>query len=387
MRRFLVPTLLTVLSLTSSAFAQDKQVTLVKTPGRGIQPQVVVDAKGSLHLLYYVGEPGGGNLMYVKKGAGQTAFSTPIRVNSQEGSAVATGTIRGGQLAIGKNGRPHVAWNGSMKAMPQNPIKGMPMLYARLDEKGTAFEPQRNLMTASQVLDGGGSLMADSQGNVVVVWQAQGRELIPGEDNRRVYVAVSHNDGRTFAAEKPAWTENTGACGCCGIRGFVDSKDNAYFLYRAATQKTNRGMYLLRSGDGGESFAGKALDNWEIMTCPMSSEAFAEGPAGVYLAWDNDGQIFFTHTPTASLSAGTPTAAPGDGKSRKHPSLAVNKRGEMLLAWTEGTGWNRGGALVWQVYDAKGQPTAERGRRDGAIAVWGLPAAVAEPDGKFTIYH
>ena len=119
----------------------------------------------------------------------------------------------------------------------------------------------------------------------------------------------------------------------------------------------------------------------------MSSEAFAEGPAGVYLAWDNDGQIFFTHTPTAALAPETPTAAPGDGKSRKHPAIAVNKRGEMLLAWTEGTGWMRGGALAWQVYDAKGQPTAERGRRDGAIPVWGLPAAVAEPDGKFTIYH
>jgi len=54
------------------------------------------------------------------------------------------------------------------------------------------------------------------------------------------------------------------------------------------------------------------------------------------------------------------------------PALAVNARGEMILAWTEGTGWQRGGALAWQVYDKAGQPTAERGQRPCAISVWGL---------------
>ena len=58
----------------------------------------------------------------------------------------------------------------------------------------------------------------------------------------------------------------------------------------------------------------------------------------------------------------------------------------MLLAWTEGTGWNRGGALAWQVYDKAGKVT-EAGRRDAAIPVWGLPSVVAEPDGRFVILH
>ena len=46
-------------------------------------------------------------------------FSTPLRVNSRPGSVIATGTIRGAHLAVGKNGRAHVAWMGSRKAAPE----------------------------------------------------------------------------------------------------------------------------------------------------------------------------------------------------------------------------------------------------------------------------
>jgi hypothetical protein len=338
-------------------------------------------------LLYFEGQPIGGNLMYVRRDAGKAIFSQPLRVNSQEASAVATGTIRGGHLALGKNGRVHVAWNGSMQALPKNPITGMPMLYARLNDAGTEFEPQRNLMTKSAILDGGGSLAADSVGNVYVAWHALGQDLLKGEDNRRVWISISNDDGNTFAAEKSAWNENTGACGCCGMRGFADREGNAYFVYRAASEKINRGMYLLRTGNRGRSFAGVRLDNWEIATCPMSSEAFAEGPGGVYTAWDTDGQIYFARILPGKVATDAPKAVSGPGGKRKHPALAVNKNGDVLVVWTEGTGWNRGGALAWQVYDKAGNPTSESGLQPGAIPVWGLPAAVAEADGRFTIWQ
>jgi hypothetical protein len=34
-------------------------------------------------------------------------------VNHIDGSAIATGTVRGAQIAVGAKGRVHVAWNGS----------------------------------------------------------------------------------------------------------------------------------------------------------------------------------------------------------------------------------------------------------------------------------
>nr|MDQ2687308.1 hypothetical protein [Armatimonadota bacterium] len=79
-------------------------VSLLQTPNDGIQPQAVVDAGGTLHLLYYKGDPAHGDLFYVHKKLGQDGpFSVPLRVNSQSHSAIATGTIRGGQIAVGRN--------------------------------------------------------------------------------------------------------------------------------------------------------------------------------------------------------------------------------------------------------------------------------------------
>ncbi|MBI3823264.1 MAG: hypothetical protein HY289_11380 [Planctomycetes bacterium] len=378
---------LAIASVITLAMSARADVVVVKTPDRGIQPQAVIDAKGNLHLLYFSGEPKAGNLIYLRRDAGKATFSQPIKVNSQDGSAIAVGTIRGGHVALGKNGRVHVAWNGSMKAEPKNPIQGMPMMYARLNDKGTAFEPQRNLMTKSSILDGGGSLAADADGNVYVAWHALGKDDNKGENNRKVFVSISTDEGKTFAAEKPAWNENTGACGCCGMRGFADKTGATYFIYRAASEKINRGMYVLRSDDKGRTFLGRQLDNWKIGTCPMSSEAFAEGPRGVFAAWENEGQIYFADIPSIK-AANEPkiTSAPGKGGARQHPSLAFNKNGDMILVWAEGTGWNRGGALAWQVYDKNLTPM-ESGRRPGAIPVWGLPSVIAEPNGNFTIFH
>src|SRR3954454_13572944 len=115
----------------------------------------------------------------------------------------------------------------------------------------------------------------------------------------------------------------------------------------------------------------------------MSSESLVEGPNGVLGAWENDGQVFFAPVNRAA----SPVAAPGTGRGRKHPVVMQNASGETLVAWTEGTGWQRGGALAWQLYDRYGKPTAEKGRLEGGIPTWGLPTAVARPDGGFTLLH
>ncbi|MFX5752306.1 hypothetical protein ABTE32_23080, partial [Acinetobacter baumannii] len=68
-------------------------------------------------------------------------------------------------------------------------------------------------------------------------------------------------------------------------------------------------------------------------------------------------------------SLGKPVAAPGDGKKRKHPAVAANDKGETMLVWTEGTEWNKGGSLLWQVFDAAGKPTDLKGRVEGGVPV------------------
>src|SRR5262245_52845244 len=103
----------------------------------------------------------------------------------------------------------------------------------------------------------------------------------------------------------------------------------------------------------------------------MSGESLVEGQGSVLGAWDNDGQVFFAPVDRAAA----PAPAPGTAAGRKYPSLARNAAGETLFAWTEGAGWQRRGALAWQLYDRAGKPTAEAGHLEDAIPIWGLPAA------------
>lgn len=81
-----------------------------------------------------------------------------------------------------------------------------------------------------------------------------------------------------------------------------------------------------------------------------------------------------------------PTAAPGIAKGRKHPRVAINKSDEMLFVWTEGTGWQRGGSLAWQLYDRSGQPTSEKGMIAG-IPTWSFAAPAVNADGSFSIVY
>jgi|SRR5579871_2950373 len=362
---------------------QPAKVALLRVPGGGIQPQVRIDAGGTLHMVYYKGDAGHGDIDYVRSRDGGMTFSAPLCVNSVAESAIAAGNIRGASIAIGKNGRVHVAWNGSHSLTP-GPVYGKePMLYTRMNDAGTAFEPQRDLIQTARGIDGGGAVAADSEGNVYVVWHAPapGTE---GEGNRRVWIAHSTDNGAHFAREQSVWSRPTGTCGCCKLDAFADRNGLLYVLYRSATETVHRDIYLLVSRDHGKTFEGSDISPWNVGACVMSSEAFAESPTGVLAAWETEKQVYFGRI---NSSGGLlPVAAPGTGQNRKYPAVAVNEKGELLFVWTEGMAWEKGGRVAWQVYDKEGKPTAEHGKVEG-VPAWSLVAAFAKPGGNFTIVY
>jgi hypothetical protein len=365
------------------------RVTLLRTPHSGIQPQAVAGTDGSIHLVFFHGEPAAGDVSYARLEPRAQRFTAPVRVNSQPGSAVAIGTIRGAQLALGRGDRVHVAWNGSMKARPQNPNGGTPMLYSRSSPDRASFEPQRDLMRRSSVLDGGGTVAADGAGHVLVAWQARPLGAPAGEVNRRMFVARSDDDGATFDPEVPAVEEDTGACPCCGTRALLTPEGAAYILFRAATSGSDRDMILLSSRDRGRHFQATRAHPWRLNMCPMSSEALAAaGPnSGIVAAWETQGQVFVTRIDPRTGAPNPPVHPRGSGGNRKHPAVAVNSRGEWLVAWAEDTSFQHGGSLAWRVFDPSGKATPEAGRVEGGIPTHSLPTAVALPDNSFVVIH
>ena len=369
------------LGISATAAGSDR-VTLLRTPDGGIQPQAAADSRGTIHLIYYKGDNMKGDVFYVRQQPRQEGFSKPLQVNSKPGSAMAGGTIRGAQLAVGREGRAHVAWNGHA------PRKGAwmeaPMFYTRLNDPGTAFEPERDVITSARGLDGGGSVAADSQGNVFVLWHAPKPGNTNGEAGRAVFLARSTDDGKTFAREQAALKDETGACGCCGMRAFVDARGNVFALYRAAKEKVNRDEMLIVSRNHGADFSIVKAHPWNIAMCPMSSASFSESKTSVFAAWETEGKVYFSRVNPETLEASEPLTPPGSAK-RKHPVTASNARGETLLAWTEGTGWQRGGSLAWQLFDADGKP-GKSGRAEG-VPAWSFVAVASTADGNFSIFY
>jgi hypothetical protein len=373
---------------TGSVALGTGSVAIIRTPDDGIQPQAAVDSKGVVHLIYYKGDPGGGDIFYVQRLPHKHEFSKPLRINSQPGSAMAMGTIRGAQLAIGKNGRVHVVWDGMGKGAAPCSIGGKettPLLYTRLNDEGTAFEAERNVITYATGLDGGSSIAADSQGNVYAAWHASQPGNTNEEAGRAVFVARSTDEGKTFQRETPALAKTTGACGCCGMRAFADSSGAVYILFRAATEKVDRDELLLVSRRPGAGFEIANAHKWKAGTCPMSSATLSEARGGVLAAWETASQVYFATVNPKTFEVSLPIRPAGD-TARKHPVAIGNAQGETLLVWTEGTAWAKGGQVAWQMYDVDGKPTSEAGHAEG-IPTWSLATAFAEPAGNFVIVY
>src|SRR5687768_5386710 len=287
-----------------------------------IQPQVAVDSEGAVHLIYYKGSDGAGDVFYMTQKAGEDQFSKAMQVNSRPGSAIAAGTIRGAQLALGKNNRVHVVWNGG-KGAERAKVGGRevtPMVYTRLKEDGTGFEAERNLITYAEELDGGGTVAADRFGNVSVVWHGRAPGAEEGEDGRAVFVARSKDEGKTFAPEVRATLEKTGACGCCGMKAFADENGAVYILYRGALEMVNRDMVLMVSPKPGAPFKIVNKHAWKVESCPMSS-AFLSGldGGGAIAAWETEGKIFFATVDPKAMTIGKIESLPGASKKR-HPT-------------------------------------------------------------------
>jgi hypothetical protein len=356
-------------------------VSVLRVPEDGLQPQVV-EKDGVVHLLYFTGDAAGGDLSYVRSRDYGRTFSKPLRVNSEPGSAMAMGNIRGGQIALGAKGRVHIAWIGSRNAQPRGVSGSAPVLYTRLNDAGTAFEPQLSVSDLSRGPDGG-TLAADSFNNVYVFWHAQP----PGgkdEGDRRLWMAKSVNGGRNFAKETVVFGEGTGVCGCCGARALASPNGSLYVLFRSASQVVHRDIWLLSSVDGGSFFRGSDISQWNVGACVMSSAALLSSPKGVLAGWEAEKQIYFGRLLADTNKVVAQVGAPGMGNNRKYPALASNARGETLLVWTEDMAWKKGGSARWQSYDRDLQPEGAGGKAEG-VPAWGLVAAFARADGTFAV--
>ena len=349
--------------------ASREAVATLRVPDGGRLPRAVVDTDDTVHLLYIGDGTRSANLFHVTREAGATGWSEPRRVNSRELSVSGTGPVDGAQLALGPDQRLHVVW---LQAEPAR------FFYTRSRADGSGFEPQRDLSTGEEGnLEAGPAVAADRRGNVFVFWHAGAFE----DARRSVYLTVSRDGGTTFEPPRRVSREAEGACACCGLAAATDPSGAVHVSYRGAGDNVRRGQRLLTSTDYGRTFSDELVDPWELGACPVSTTNLLAGPDGPTVAWETAGQVYFADVDRLDAVRSPP------GKARfrrKNPAVAVNARGDALLAWGDGPGFSFGGSLHWQVFDAAGRPVGEPGGGTGTIIGGSTSAAVVQ-DGRFLV--
>ena len=344
-------------------------ITLQRLPEGGRLPQAIVDDTGAVHVVYFEGESRAGDLRYVQLSPGGSTWSEPKYVNSQAGTVVGIGPIDGGQVALGKDGRLHVVWFK---------LGRTEFLYTRTRDDGAGFEPQFSI-AAGEGVEAGPSVAADGAGNVYVFWHTGD----PPESDRSVFLAISRDDGFTFTPARSISGAAEGACDCCALHSIVDNSGVLYASYRGAGENTRRGQRLLTSRDQGETFSDELIDLWEINACPISTTGLTTGHQGTQVAWETQGQVFFS--PVERLDNKITPSGTADAR-RRNPRVATSPNGTSLLVWGDAISWQAGGLFHWQQFDASGRPTGKHGTGpeipDGSV-----PAVVAKPDGTFLVIY
>lgn len=347
-------------------------------PDSGRMPQLAVDRAGTLHLMYFRGAMTGGDVYYAQRTPDATDWSTPIRVNSNDRSAIGMGPMDGGDLALGygpdDTSTLHAAWFGN------DPLR---IFYSRTgNEAELGFERQRVIWEASEgIIEARPTIAADDRGQVWVAWHA-GTAAGQDDAHRAVYLVRSVDGGDTFSAPEVVSSPAEGACGCCSPEAF-SREGRVWVSYRGAADNLQRGQRLLSSTDG-VSFVDELIHPWSLGACPVTTTTFAAGPDAVRVAWETDGDVYFA--PVDSLDRLTsPDGAPRF--RRKNPAIATNGQGDTILAWGDAPGYRAGGTLAWQVFDADGNLRGAPGGGTKTIASGSGPAVVETPDNGFVIVY
>jgi hypothetical protein len=395
MRNLIACLIFTAPALTTSAAASSDAptVTARRAPLDGLQPRAAVDPSGAVHVVVFRGPVEQGDLYYVRSNDGAENFGEALRITTDESRTRASRPASCAQLALGRGGRVHVAWNGLPGA--NSPAA---MHYSRLAEQGSAFEAPRNVIGDHYGIEGGGAIAADGDGRVWVAWHAPATPD-GGEAGRTVFAVQSGDDGQSFAAERPISLDGTGVGACCNVVVLPYGDGALGVLYRGARRgKFGDRVFDVRDsifyykGPAGSGYS--ALDDWEAPACAPTSYSSAASPSGPIVAYETNGAVHWLR-PSSTMEGTTSFTPPGESSARRSPSVAINAKGEVLLAWIAAPDSPSGstanastsGVLEWCVFAADGAPLENSsGRLEGAPAST-VPAAVALASGKFVLFY
>jgi hypothetical protein len=275
-------------------------------------------------------------------GASRATFQ-PIHVSAENVDAAEPVTV------ADPNDGVYVAW-------VNHDANDADVMLARFDGKGVVRDlpvrvnQQAGIATAWR---GDPPSLAVADGSVYVLWTA--RVESDGKKGTDLYLSVSHDEGKTFAAAVKVNDDKLpGAHGMHSLALSKDSKVYVAWLDERNIQapkpsqhagghhmESNRELFVAHSLDGGKTFSTnrKVAEN----VCPCCKTALAISSDGtVYAGWRQVLPGNFRHIAVASSTDGntfsTPVIVSDDkwvlqGCPVSGPSLSVDSKGSLKVVW------------------------------------------------------
>lgn len=369
--------------LVMQAGAQLPNVTVTATPDDGVQPRLVTDAAGDVHLLYFkkrLRAPAAreGNLYYRQYLKDEGRFSPAVKVSSVAFNLQSYAIARAA-LAIDGQGRAHVMWYQP---------RSNEYFYTRSNTDRSAFEPRQSMVRENIVGHDAGGDVAARGDQVVIVW---GAGDLSREAERTMFARFSHDGGASFGREIMISNPDYGACACCSMAAeYLNDKD-LLVAYRSAIDGIGRHMQLLtvngvdNSPTGSSYTEMQALREWEASFCPLSTNDIATDLGQrSWLVFETESRIVQMAVPDGEPQR---VAEPFTETRQKNPAIAFNEQGQRLIVWGEAISHTRGGRLNMRLFDASGLVEDFEFNDEVAIGDFSFPAVAALGNGEFLVLY
>jgi hypothetical protein len=304
----------------------------------GEQPQVTVDGKGVVRVIYGVKS----EIFFAASNDKGSTFSQPVLVGEVAGMHL--GMTRGPQLASSKDFSVITAMDKSGN-----------IHCFRLDHRSGKWEKIENVNDMSgSAPEGLMSVAADDHNNFYAVW-------LDLRQNRRnnICFASLGKGSRAWSTNSFVYTSaESHVCECCKPSIAVNG-GKISIMFRNWL-RGSRDLYLVTSSDAGKTFSGAdKLGNgtWVLQGCPMDGGGLAiDKNNNVHTAWQRERIVFYVE--------------PGSAEQKIGEGRSVGMSGELVT-------WDNGSNLVAQRVNGKryviGEGTALKVQelRDKTIfAIW-----------------
>jgi hypothetical protein len=313
-----------------------------------VQPQLAITPSGRIHLVF-----GKNNAIYHTASTDGQAFSPPVKVGELE------------KLALKMRRGPRVAVAGQRVIVTAiSHHDGMLHCWTSADDGRTWAEQAPVNSSAKSAREGLHAMAGDGRGFVAVAW------LDLRDKGMELWSRVSRDGGATWGSETRVYASPDGhICECCHPSLAIGPKGEIAALWRNWLGGS-RDMWLAVSHDGGRTFGETrklGVETWKLNGCPMDGGAVAFAGDGQSLAvWRREKAIFASATPDREDRL---------SESGTQPVIQATSRG-VLIVWEERGGLmlQRDQAAPTQLA-ANGRAAAMTAMPDGgAVVAWETPA-------------